>query len=269
MRTVSILAALLLLSAAAKAGPATQAQDAQTNATLAQRLIEAYPGSFKGLDGNDLIWSDGTRMPFDDGERDKPFETLLNRPSIRDQFLMPYTKGPVTGAPPENFDPGRVRYEPLFAKMYGDCSKGEVSAKLTSIDWLPKHHGGHIKISSVNKLAQALQDVSKELDELPESFMKYLIPTSGTYNCREIAGTSRRSMHAYGAAIDINAKYSHYWRWSEAKDGKAAYKNTIPYEIAAIFEKHGFIWGAKWYHFDTMHFEYRPELLAPPAEASQ
>lgn len=27
------------------------------------------------------------------------------------------------------------------------------------------------------------------------------------------------------------------------------------------FERHGFIWGAKWYHYDSMHFEYRPELL--------
>jgi hypothetical protein len=32
-------------------------------------------------------------------------------------------------------------------------------------------------------------------------------------------------------------------------------------EIVDIFERHGFIWGGKWYHFDTMHFEYRPELL--------
>jgi D-alanyl-D-alanine carboxypeptidase len=29
-----------------------------------------------------------------------------------------------------------------------------------------------------------------------------------------------------------------------------------------IFEKQGFVWGGYWYHFDTMHFEYRPELLA-------
>ncbi|MDD5211432.1 MAG: M15 family metallopeptidase, partial [Sulfuricurvum sp.] len=27
--------------------------------------------------------------------------------------------------------------------------------------------------------------------------------------------------------------------------------------------KYGFIWGGRWYHYDTMHFEYRPELLAP------
>ncbi|MFY4861157.1 M15 family metallopeptidase, partial [Aliarcobacter butzleri] len=39
------------------------------------------------------------------------------------------------------------------------------------------------------------------------------------------------------------------------------YKNKIPLEIVEIFEKYGFIWGGRWYHFDTMHFEYRPELL--------
>ena len=38
-------------------------------------------------------------------------------------------------------------------------------------------------------------------------------------------------------------------------------KNKIPFEIVEIFERHGFIWGGKWYHYDTMHFEYRPELL--------
>jgi hypothetical protein len=39
------------------------------------------------------------------------------------------------------------------------------------------------------------------------------------------------------------------------------YRNAIPLEIVRIFEKHGFIWGGAWYHYDTMHFEYRPELL--------
>jgi hypothetical protein len=34
----------------------------------------------------------------------------------------------------------------------------------------------------------------------------------------------------------------------------------MPQEIVDIFERHGFIWGGKWYHYDTMHFEYRPEL---------
>ncbi len=28
-----------------------------------------------------------------------------------------------------------------------------------------------------------------------------------------------------------------------------------------VFERQGFVWGGKWFFFDTMHFEYRPELL--------
>jgi D-alanyl-D-alanine carboxypeptidase len=148
--------------------------------------------------------------------------------------------------------------------MYGRCDVGEVTSRLKSVEWLPKHHGGTVQITSINNVDAALAAVSKELDELPENYLKYLIPTAGTYNCRTIAGTSRKSMHAYGAAIDINTKFSSFWRWSMDKNEDYKYENKIPYEIAAIFEKHGFIWGAKWYHFDTMHFEYRPELLAAP-----
>ena len=68
--------------------------------------------------------------------------------------------------------------------------------------------------------------------------------------------------HGHGIAIDIALKHSDYWRNSSPeKDGAYAYKNEIPMEIVRVFEKHGFIWGGKWHHYDTMHFEYRPELL--------
>ena len=36
----------------------------------------------------------------------------------------------------------------------------------------------------------------------------------------------------------------------------------MPQNLIDIFEKHGFIWGGRWYHYDTMHFEYRPEVLS-------
>ena len=32
------------------------------------------------------------------------------------------------------------------------------------------------------------------------------------------------------------------------------YNNKIPLEIVAAFEKHGFIWGGKWYRFDGYAF---------------
>ncbi|MDR1839603.1 MAG: M15 family metallopeptidase, partial [Treponema sp.] len=34
-----------------------------------------------------------------------------------------------------------------------------------------------------------------------------------------------------------------------------------PQKVIKIFETYGFIWGGKWLFFDTMHFEYRPEIL--------
>ncbi|MGA7324651.1 MAG: M15 family metallopeptidase [Rhodomicrobium sp.] len=246
------------------AGP-WQASAAENDA-LIERLVQAYPDYLTGHEGNDIIWKDGTRMPFDDDVRNKPFETLLNKPSLRDEFAMAYPKGKPQAESEENFDPGRIRYQPFFDKMYGDCEKGEVSAKLAAIDWMPKHNGGKIEVTTINGIQQKLQAISGELDNLPDKYMKYLIPSSGVYSCRPIAGTSRKSMHAYAAAIDINTAHSHYWLWSKDKNGTYKYQNEIPYEIAAIFEKHGFIWGAKWYHFDTMHFEYRPEILSPVPE---
>ena len=55
-----------------------------------------------------------------------------------------------------------------------------------------------------------------------------------------------------------------YWQWVKpGADGLYHWSNKIPDEIVAVFERHGFIWGGRWYHFDTMHFEYRPELLPP------
>ena len=98
---------------------------------------------------------------------------------------------------------------------------------------------------------------SEELDRLPPEINKYAFPHAGTFNCRTVKDTGNRSAHAWGAAIDINTKFADYWLW--AKNG--SYRNRIPFDIVDIFERHDFIWGGKWGHFDTMHFEYRPELL--------
>ena len=78
----------------------------------------------------------------------------------------------------------------------------------------------------------------------------------GTFNARNIAGTDRPSAHSYGIAIDLNDTLSDYWRWE-----KRGWRNRIPQPIVDAFEAEGFIWGGRWFHFDTMHFEYRPELL--------
>lgn len=226
------------------------------------RLVTTYPQVIEGHDGKHIIWRDGTMTPFDDGNDKKDFQTRLNEPDLEDQFDPPYRTGPLREPPAKDHDPGRIRFEPLFLKIYGDCRKDEVRNKLVKLTWLPKKAGRTIQITSANGVSTQLAKVSEELDKLPARFDKFIINIGGTYNCRKIAGTDRLSVHSFGAAIDLNPKFSNYWRWTKkTKDGLYIYQNHIPWEIVDIFERHGFIWGGKWYHFDTMHFEYRPELI--------
>ena len=231
---------------------------AQTTALDA--LVRAYPDFLASYDGSFLIWKDGTRMSVSDGRSDKNFEEKLRNPSILDQLSIPYVKGSLATPPGPQDDPGRFRNIAFFDKMYGDCSKGEVQEKLTKVAWLPKVGGGFLPISKVNGVADKVRAVSEELEQLPPDLSKYAFPSAGTFNCRAVKDTGNRSAHAWGVAIDINTKFSDYWLW--AKNG--SYRNRIPFDIVDIFERHGFIWGGKWGHFDTMHFEYRPELLADP-----
>jgi hypothetical protein len=221
-------------------------------------LIAAYPDFLSGHEGNELIWRDGTRMPISDGIEGKSFDALLDNADIDDMFAIPYAPGAQAGEPALNDDPGRVRNAAFFIKMYGDCRDGEVSSRMESVSWVD---GSTVRVSNVNGLADRLQQVADELTMLPDRFRKFLVPSAGTYNCRVIAGTDRMSMHAFAAAIDISTAVTDYWLWNKPIDGRIPYKNRVPFEIVSIFEKHGFIWGGKWYHYDTMHFEYRPELF--------
>jgi hypothetical protein len=232
------------------------------------KLVRSYPDWIAAVDDDAVILRNGTRLPISDHRTDKSFDELIEHPDIDDMFYVPYPAATAPTPPGKNIDPGRARYAPLFAAMYGDCRNNDVAAKLKTIEWLPAHHGGKVAITATNGVDQALAAVSRALDRLPSDFMKFLMPTAGTYNCRSVAGSSVRSMHAYGAAVDLNVTYADYWRWS--KDANAPiWKNRIPAEIVGAFEQQGFIWGGHWYHFDTMHFEYRPELLPDmPGSAS-
>jgi hypothetical protein len=229
-----------------------------------QRLVKAYPEWIASADNEYVVLKSGARFAVSDHRTDKAFDELIEHPDIDDMFYLPYPAGTTPKQPPQNFDPGRVRFEPLFVTMYGDCKNNEVVDKLKTIPWLPAHNGGQLAITTVNGVDKALTAVSRELDTLPSAttkdLTKYLAPSGGTYNCRAVAGSTMRSMHAYGAAIDVNTRYSDYWRWSKELNAPF-WKNRIPAEIVRVFERHGFIWGGYWYHFDTMHFEYRPELL--------
>jgi len=239
-----------------------KAQKADTIPATANKLISAYPDFIAGFANNHIVFKDGSTLLWDDGIKNKTFKALLENPDLKDMFSQAYKTGKLDGSPAVNFDPGRIRNEPFFLKMYGK-NESAVRKNLTQIIWCPKLVGQKIRITTVNGVDKKLAAVSKELDEHLE-LKKYLTNIGGTFTWRPIAGTNRHSMHSFGMTIDINTDYSAYWEWvckCTNEDAVVRYQNRIPQIIVDVFEKHGFIWGGKWYHFDTMHFEYRPELI--------
>jgi hypothetical protein len=256
MKKLCLVAALALLAGAT---PLFSQDDAVRRAL--DGLVAAYPDELAGQDGNKLRWRDGTVMPVADADdAGKTFAQRLRHASIADQLRIPYPRGAMVKPPAVDADPGRFRNAAFFRKMYGDCRRGDVAGKLVALAWLPKTWGQSIRITSVNAVDDHLRAISAQIDALPDSIKRAAYPIAGTYNCRAVADTGAPSAHGYGIAIDLNPAFSDYWYW-RARQGAIVYRNRMPAEIVAIFEKHGFIWGGKWHHFDTMHFEYRPELL--------
>jgi hypothetical protein len=196
----------------------------------------------------------GTAVPYDDGRR-KTFDEMLADPDIEDMFAIPYPAGaPIEPIRTENQDPGRVRVEPIFAATYG-ATKADVD--VVKIRFLDRDLMVH------RKVAPAFQRVAARLEAASAAapaLRPFLQGVGGTFVWRKIAGTDRQSAHSYGVSLDINVKLSHYWRWQKPPV-PLRWQNNVPEAIVRAFEAEGFIWGGRWYHYDTMHFEYRPELI--------
>jgi hypothetical protein len=229
------LAVALLLSSTAQAAPPAPLQ-----------CVERYLGA--RAEQKDGAWfavtTDGNHVPYERGERS--FAERIDDPGVKDLFSIRYEKGAVKPVTDEDHDPGRIRAEALYRAAYPE--KALVKATFM----------GHA-VEVNDKVAPALARVEARLAKLADpSLQPFFAKLGGSHNDRAIAGTTRQSAHAWGIALDLNPSLSHYWRWQ-----KKGWENKIPQAIVDAFEAEGFIWGGRWYHFDTMHFEYRPELLDP------
>jgi len=221
--------------------------------------------------------TNGQVIPWQDNPN-KTFQEKLVSSSLADIVSEDYpVNKDILNAPHLNYDPGRFRNSAFFQSIYGSTLSA-VKKNLVEVPWLPgtmkqlSKKPIHLLFNKENGAAAALEKVSQTLDRLPSSFKKYVLSPAGTFAWRNIAGTNRYSPHSYGIAIDISTTYSNYWRWDHQDnlDNKyVKYQNKIPEKIVSIFENNGFIWGGRWYHYDTMHFEYRPEFFCKkPIKAS-
>jgi hypothetical protein len=198
---------------------------------------------------------------YDDAEQ-KDLETRLARPDVEDQFAQRYDRGPIERQKSVDFDPGRVRVTEILRAIYAP-SGTTTDQQLESVAWF----GARLRVH--RRIAPALLRVHARLTAAASaepSLLPWLEHPGGGHAQRHIAGTDRLSAHAFGIAVDINPKRTEYWRWDRgfAQAAKSAsFARPLPAILVEAFEAEGFIWGGRWYHYDTMHFEFRPELLDP------
>ena len=161
------------------------------------------------------------------------------------------------------------RHGGFLADLYDAGTRGQTEARLATV----KLVGLEVRVHE--QISRPLEAVAGELEELIRTdeevrrFVAGLEALAG-YNWREIAGTRSRSYHSYGIAVDLAPKSfggrHTYWRWAlpHVEEWYAIpYERRwmVPQQIVRVFEEHGFVWGGKWFYFDTMHFEYRPEIF--------
>ena len=161
------------------------------------------------------------------------------------------------------------RSEAFLAELYRARTRAQTEARIVGVEVM----GFEVRVHE--QIAEPLGQVDRELRILAEAdpgarrFLEGLRGMAG-YNWREIAGTLSRSYHSYGIAVDLAPKSfggrHTYWRWALPQTDEwyaipYSRRWMVPMQIVEVFERQGFIWGGKWLFFDTMHFEYRPEIL--------
>jgi hypothetical protein len=245
--------------------------DPEAQRELFLAFADAYPDKISGVEFRNDDWSmlvNGRRFYFANGR--------LLPERLRDQWenYLPYDFYPYpwTGSDRERqaaFDHPvySIGSAFLFDTLYSSPSEDEswdLQEKYSFLGVKMLVHAHIIplldritaQIRRVSGTDQSVKDWIAELQTSP--------PTFG-WNWRSIAGTSRRSNHSYGTAVDLLPRDLKgrltYWRWDAEDTGKEPVYYLPPDAVIQIFEDHGFIWGGKWDLIDTMHFEYRPEIL--------
>ncbi|MBX7490263.1 M15 family metallopeptidase [Helicobacter turcicus] len=223
-----------------------------------QCLKESYPILFieqNRMTYKDILW-ELTKIPKHNNMQD--YENALRTGNLADSFAYAYPLGFRTLEPFK--DSTRIHDYAFLASLYGENQKN-VESHLKPLTWMD---GSQLLFNSQNGAYAALKRVKDRLIQVAKEnpkLLTYLENIGGTYKWRKIANTNRLSAHSFGIAIDINVAKSRYWLWDIKQKALNQDIAQIPAIIVQIFEEEGFIWGGRWWHYDTMHFEYRPEIL--------
>jgi hypothetical protein len=233
------------------------------------------------MDGVRWYYAQGRFLPGEDAERPEEF---------RPQFLYRYAPEPsgngeinpwqeladhILSRRPSSGSPGRLfanpnaGRSPFYENLWQTRSREEAYSRQQWIAFLGRQVQVHQGIAAPLNRAEADILALAEGDAETQGWLKNLQSITG-WNWRNVAGSGSRSFHSYGIAVDLLMKaqpgMETYWQWTAAKgidwrSVPAENRQAPPVAVIRIFEEQGFIWGGRWSRYDTMHFEYHPELL--------
>lgn len=118
--------------------------------------------------------------------------------------------------------------------------------ELPGVQGFPK--SGRIKFHrlAVPHLKAAIAEVAKL------GLTRQILTFDGAWSPRYLAGNGNvYSAHAFGIALDINAKWNAFGRPPPGVGQQGSVAELVP-----IFERHGFYWGGRFARPDNNHFQY-------------
>jgi hypothetical protein len=273
-----------LTAGEASSGDSAQQAEISRGEQVLRALADAYPDRIGAVEFDDGDWSIlvyGERFYFAGGR----FLPASLREEVNQFAAMPfyfYQEELPTWVPPTPEESVRLS-EQTRARNTNQLKR---STLFTDTLWRSRNRDEaweHIKqIRFLGMTVQVHYSILVQLSLVEEQILKAAktnsavrqwvnnLGSADAWAWRNIASIENRSYHAYGAAIDLMPKSSSglelYWLWTSGK--KIDWWN-VPYsgryhppnEVIKIFESFGFIRGGKWRYYDTIHFEYRPEIL--------
>jgi len=247
-------------------------------------LLKAYPDQIEKVEFRDDDWAlllGGTWYYFAGG-RLLPEDQLENIANFRSYQFYSYPEElpPWREHTPEEIERRRswisnrgqnpIRRSDFFLNaLWQAPNRSETEKNLVRITFLGKPTRVHKLIQNHIAVVEDQIRAAGRDDSVVQAWINSINTLEG-YGWRNIAHTQSRSYHSYGLAVDLLPRSlgnkQTYWLWTSRHREdwwNVPYSERYhpPLAVIKIFEANGFIWGGKWPLFDTMHFEYRPEIL--------
>ena len=229
----------------------------------------------KFANGNLYYWADGKILPESALKKSEKYISYsINPYNINGRSPELYTEEKIKKLRVINRPSGKKRIVlseegGLYKELFAITAKKSAKKQLTEVrlcgHYITVHHNIAEKIRLIDSKIHLLAKTDPEV----RSYLKN-ISSIEAFNWRNIAGSDHKSNHSFGIAIDILPKKYHkktiYWSWEQEKnrDWMLLPQSRLwapPDPVVKIFLEERFIWGGNWDKYDTMHFEYRPELI--------